>query len=124
VRIAKRSTDPFARLAASGVTAWLAAQSLINIGAVVGLVPITGIPLPLVSFGGSALIPTMVAIGMLLSFARAEPGAQQALAHRSLISRFRKNPPKAPAPRRTATARTTPRGTGRAPSRRPAARGR
>jgi cell division protein FtsW len=52
VRIAKRSTDPFARLAASGVTAWLAAQSLINIGAVVGMVPITGIPLPLVSYGG------------------------------------------------------------------------
>jgi cell division protein FtsW len=124
VRIAKRSTDPFARLAATGVTAWLAAQSLINIGAVVGLVPITGIPLPLVSFGGSALIPTMVAIGMLLSFARAEPGAQRALAQRSLLSRFRKNPPKAPAPRRTTSARTTPRGTGRPTARRPAARGR
>src|SRR3954454_17794471 len=124
VRIAKRSTDPFARLAAAGVTAWLAAQSLINIGAVVGLVPITGIPLPLVSFAGSALIPTMVAIGMLLSFARAEPGAQQALPQRSLLSRFRKDPPKTPVPRRTTNARTTARGSGRTPNRRPAARGR
>jgi cell division protein FtsW len=124
VRIAKRSSDPFARLAASGVTAWLAAQSLINIGAVVGMVPITGIPLPLVSFGGSALIPTMVAIGMLLSFARVEPGAQRALAQRSLLSRFRKSPPTrrtaaARAPARAGT-RTTARGTGRTPPRRPA----
>ena len=55
-------------------------QALVNMGTVVGLVPITGIPLPLISFGGSALIPTLVGIGMLLSFARAEPGAEQALA--------------------------------------------
>jgi cell division protein FtsW len=89
VRIAKRTTDPFARLAATGVTAWLAAQSLINMGAVVGLVPITGIPLPLISFGGSALIPTMIAIGMLMSFARAEPGAKQALAKRRLFGKAR-----------------------------------
>ncbi len=79
IRIAKRSTDPFARLAASGVTAWIALQAVINMGAVVGLLPITGIPLPLVSFGGSALIPTLVAIGMLASFARAEPGVRAAL---------------------------------------------
>ena len=79
IRIAKRSVDPFARLAATGVTVWIAAQALVNMATVVGLVPITGIPLPLISFGGSALIPTLVAIGMLLSFARAEPGAQQAL---------------------------------------------
>ncbi|MCA1710101.1 MAG: putative lipid II flippase FtsW [Actinobacteria bacterium] len=111
VRIAKRSTDPFARLAASAVTAWLAAQSLINIGAVVGMVPITGIPLPLVSFGGSALIPTLVAIGMLLSFARNEPGAAQALGARKKRA--------APAP---AASRTTVRGTGRTASRRPSPR--
>ena len=82
VRIAKRSTDPFARLAAAGITAWLASQAVINMGAVVGLLPITGIPLPLVSFGGSALIPTLVAIGMLASFARVEPGARAAMAAR------------------------------------------
>ena len=82
VRVAQRTTDPFARLAASGVTAWLAVQALINMGAVVGLLPITGIPLPLVSFGGSALLLTLTALGMLLSFARAEPGAPAALADR------------------------------------------
>jgi cell division protein FtsW len=80
LRIAKRTTDPFSRLAATGITIWIAAQALVNMGTVVGMVPITGIPLPLISFGGSALIPTLVGIGMLLSFARAEPGAAKALA--------------------------------------------
>ncbi|MCW2499070.1 MAG: cell division protein FtsW [Frankiales bacterium] len=82
VRIAKRTTDPFSRLAASAITIWIAVQALVNIGTVVGLVPITGIPLPLISFGGSALISTLLSVGMLLSFARNEPGAQQALAAR------------------------------------------
>ena len=92
LRIAKRTTDPFSRLAATGVTIWIAAQALVNMGTVVGMVPITGIPLPLISFGGSALIPTLVGLGMLLSFARAEPGAAKALADqqgrlRALIGR-------------------------------------
>ncbi len=82
VRIAKRTADPFARLATSGVTAWLGVQASINIAAVVGFVPITGIPLPLVSYGGSALLLTLVAIGMMLSFARCEPGAPEAIAER------------------------------------------
>ncbi|MCW2598374.1 MAG: cell division protein FtsW [Frankiales bacterium] len=80
IRIAKRTTDPFARLAATGFTIWIAVQALVNMGTVVGMVPITGIPLPLISFGGSALIPTLVGVGMLLSFAAAEPGAAKALA--------------------------------------------
>jgi cell division protein FtsW len=75
LRIAARASEPFVQLAAAGVTVWFAAQSVINLGAVVGLLPITGIPLPLVSFGGSALLPTLVALGMLLSFARGEQGA-------------------------------------------------
>jgi cell division protein FtsW len=79
IRIAKRTTDPFARLASTGITVWIAVQALVNMATVVGMVPITGIPLPLISFGGSALIPTLVGIGMLLSFARAEPGAAKAL---------------------------------------------
>ena len=82
VRVAQRSTEPFARLAATAITAWIAAQSLVNIGAVVGMVPITGIPLPFLSFGGSALISICVAVGLLLSLARQEPGAAQALALR------------------------------------------
>jgi cell division protein FtsW len=78
-RIAKRTKDPFARLAASAITVWIAAQALVNIGTVVGLVPVTGIPLPFISFGGSALVLNLVALGILLSFARSEPGAEAAL---------------------------------------------
>ncbi|TCM50375.1 putative lipid II flippase FtsW [Kribbella sp. VKM Ac-2568] len=79
VRIATRNTDPFVRYASAGITVWLMAQTLVNLGAVIGLLPIVGIPLPLLSYGGSALLPTLIAIGMLLSFAKAEPGAQAAL---------------------------------------------
>jgi cell division protein FtsW len=82
IRIASRSKDRFTQLAAAGVTAWLLCQAMVNIGYVIGLLPVTGIPLPLVSFGGSALVPTLIALGMLLSFARREPGAATALARR------------------------------------------
>ncbi|MGI8336835.1 putative lipid II flippase FtsW [Actinomadura scrupuli] len=82
LRIARRVKDPFMRLAAAGATAWLVVQAVVNIGAVIRVLPITGIPLPLVSYGGSALIPTLIALGMLLSFAKREPGARQALAAR------------------------------------------
>ncbi len=82
IRIALRSNDLFVRLAAGGATAWITVQALVNIGAVLGLLPIAGVPLPLVSYGGSALLPMLVALGMLLAFARAEPGAKAALATR------------------------------------------
>jgi len=82
LRTATRSQDLFSRLAAAGATAWIASQALVNIGAVLGMLPIAGLPLPLVSYGGSALLPTLVALGMLVAFARAEPGAAQALAAR------------------------------------------
>jgi len=78
-RIAARSRDLFTTLAAAAISSWIAVQALVNIGAVLGVLPITGIPLPLVSYGGSALLPTLVAVGMLLSFARREPGAAAAL---------------------------------------------
>jgi cell division protein FtsW len=92
VRIAHRSRDPFVRFATTGVTAWLLVQAIVNMGAVTGLLPITGIPLPLISFGGSSLIVTLFAIGMLASFARAEPGAPAALAARgpNVLSRGRR----------------------------------
>jgi cell division protein FtsW len=93
VRIAKRTRDPFVRLTASAITAVLAGQSLINLGGVVGLLPITGITLPLVSYGGSSMLTTLIALGILLSFARAEPGAAAALRARpSLLSRLRRSP--------------------------------
>jgi cell division protein FtsW len=78
-RIARRVEDPFRRLAATGITTWLVAQAVINIGGVVGLLPITGLPLPFISTGGSALVVTMAGIGILAAFARAEPDAARAL---------------------------------------------
>ncbi len=80
LRIARRVPDTFSRLAAGAITVWLTIQALVNMGAVLGLLPITGVPLPLISAGVSSLIVTMAALGMLMSFARAEPGAAQALA--------------------------------------------
>jgi cell division protein FtsW len=82
LRIARRVPDLFARLAATGITAWIVIQAVVNIGAVIGVLPITGVPLPLVSAGLSSLLSTLVALGMLMSFARLEPGAQEALAAR------------------------------------------
>ncbi|MGC1215432.1 MAG: FtsW/RodA/SpoVE family cell cycle protein, partial [Micromonospora sp.] len=79
LRIARRVEDPFRRLAAAAATTWLVSQAVINIGGVVGLLPITGLPLPFISDGGSALVVTLAAIGMLASFARAEPDAARAL---------------------------------------------
>ncbi|MDQ1585646.1 MAG: cell division protein FtsW [Actinomycetota bacterium] len=74
LRVAVHAEDPFVRLASAGVTAWILVQAMVNIGAVLGVLPITGVPLPLVSYGGSALVPTMVGLGMLLSFARQPRG--------------------------------------------------
>jgi cell division protein FtsW len=79
LRIARRVEDPFRRLAAAAATTWLTSQALINIGGVVGILPITGLPLPFISAGGSALVVTLAAVGMLASFARAEPDAARAL---------------------------------------------
>ncbi|WP_327356741.1 putative lipid II flippase FtsW [Streptomyces sp. NBC_01304] len=86
IRVAGRTEDPFVRYAAGGVTTWITAQAVVNIGAVLGLLPIAGVPLPLFSYGGSALLPTMFAIGLLIAFAREEPGARAALALRSSAS--------------------------------------
>ncbi len=82
LRIARRVPDLFCRLAATGITAWVVMQAVVNIGVVIGVLPITGVPLPLVSAGLSSLLMTLVALGMLMSFARLEPGAQEALAAR------------------------------------------
>jgi cell division protein FtsW len=82
LRIARRVDDTFMRLAAAAATAWIVIQAVVNIGAVIGVLPITGVPLPLVSEGVSSLLATMAALGMLMSFARREPGAREALAAR------------------------------------------
>ncbi|MFF7139973.1 MULTISPECIES: putative lipid II flippase FtsW [Streptomyces] len=104
IRVAGRTEDPFVRYAAGGVTTWITAQAVINIGAVLGLLPIAGVPLPLFSYGGSALLPTMFAIGLLIAFARDEPAARAALAMRQ--PRFgRKRAGGPPGPRRWNTMR-------------------
>ena len=70
VRTALRAPDRFGMLIAAGVTTWILVQAFINIGAVVGVLPITGVPLPFVSSGGSSLLFTMAASGLLLNVAR------------------------------------------------------
>jgi cell division protein FtsW len=70
IRTAMQAPDRFGMLLATGVTIWVVAQAAVNIGGVVGLLPVSGIPLPFVSFGGSALLFTMVAAGILASVAR------------------------------------------------------
>ncbi len=70
VRTAARAPDRFGALLATGITAWILSQALINVGAVVGLLPVTGVPLPFVSFGGSSMVIAMGAVGMLASVAR------------------------------------------------------
>jgi cell division protein FtsW len=68
--IAKRAPDAFGSLLATGIVAWIGFQMLMNVGGVTRLIPLTGIPLPLVSYGGSALAATLIAIGLLLSISR------------------------------------------------------
>ncbi len=82
LRVARRAEDGFSRLAAAAITIWIVMQAVVNMGAVINVLPITGVPLPLVSEGLSSVLVTMVALGMLMSFARREPGAAQALAAR------------------------------------------
>jgi cell division protein FtsW len=73
LRTALRAPDPFGTLVAIGVTSWIVVQAVVNVGAVVGALPITGVPLPFVSFGGSSMLVTMGACGLLLSVARQTP---------------------------------------------------
>ena len=73
VRIIRMSRDPFAKLATAAAMVWIIGQAFVNIAVVLGLLPVLGVPLPLVSAGGSALITTLAAIGVVLSFARTRP---------------------------------------------------
>jgi cell division protein FtsW len=70
MKIAVTSQDPFASLLATGITAWVGVQASINIGVVTGSLPVTGIPLPFISFGGTSLLFTMAAVGILLNISR------------------------------------------------------
>jgi cell division protein FtsW len=82
IAIAFRAQDSFGRLLATGLVAWLTFQALVNIGGVVKVLPITGVPLPFVSAGGSAMMANLFVVGVLINVARMsakaarEPGAQ------------------------------------------------
>lgn len=79
LRIAARTLDPWMKVSAATLTVWLVGQAIINIGYVVGLLPVTGIPLPMISSGGTSTVVTMVVFGLLANFARHEPEAIAAL---------------------------------------------
>ncbi|WP_205474628.1 putative lipid II flippase FtsW [Nocardioides sp. SYSU D00038] len=82
LRVGAATRDPFVRYASFGIVVWLLGQMIINVGMVLALLPVIGIPLPLVSYGGSSLLPSLVALGLLVGFARREPEAARALALR------------------------------------------
>lgn len=87
LRIATRSADPFLRLLTATATTWIVSQAFINIGYVVGLMPVTGLQLPLVSAGGSSLAITLLMFGIIANAARHEPEAIAAL-HAGQDGRF------------------------------------
>jgi len=70
LRVSRRAPDAFGALLACGLTCWLLAQAAINIGSVVDALPFTGVPLPFVSFGGSSLVTSLAAVGILLNISR------------------------------------------------------
>lgn len=82
LRVARHTQEPFVRYASFGIIVWLVGQMIINVGMVLALLPVIGIPLPLISYGGSSLLPSLVALGLLIGFARSEPEAARALAAR------------------------------------------
>lgn len=86
-RIVRRHRDPFAQIASAAIGAWIIGQAFINIAVVLELLPVTGVPLPLVSSGGSSLVMSLTAIGALMAFARSEPGAKEAFTARPSVMR-------------------------------------
>jgi cell division protein FtsW len=77
LRVARRAPDTFGALLATGIVVWICGQAFLNIGVVLAILPVTGIPLPLLSQGGSSLFVLMCAIGLLLSVSRETMGAQE-----------------------------------------------
>jgi cell division protein FtsW len=126
MRVARRNADPFVRLVAGGATVWLCGQAVINIGYVTGLLPVTGIPLPFISAGGTSLLASFFVLGMLTSFARHETPAiaaarrAQRLGRRTRLERFlRLSVPRAYEPPRKRPSATRRSRAGQPPSRRP-----
>ncbi|MDO5049647.1 MAG: putative peptidoglycan glycosyltransferase FtsW [Actinomycetaceae bacterium] len=89
-RLMTNHSSDYARIVTGGIGMWIGAQALVNMGAVVGLTPIIGVPLPLISTGGSAFIATCVGLGVVLSFARQDTGMEKAFGIRTLLRNPRK----------------------------------
>ncbi|RJL32722.1 rod shape-determining protein RodA [Bailinhaonella thermotolerans] len=70
LRIAAHAASPYGTIAAAGIVCWLAVQTFVNVGMVLGVVPVVGVPLPFVSYGGSAVVASMAAVGVLISIGR------------------------------------------------------
>ena len=86
LRVMLRSQHLFVKITTAGLFAWLIGQAAINIGVVAGLLPVIGLPLPFVSYGGSSIIASLLAVGVILSFARTEEGAAEAIrAHKDRV---------------------------------------
>jgi cell division protein FtsW len=90
-RLARRTQDVYGALLATGITTWLTLQAIINIGATTGSIPYTGVPLPFISYGGSSLVISMAAVGVLLNISRyiQEP-EKPAFSTRSITMNFRR----------------------------------
>ncbi|MCL1923349.1 MAG: putative lipid II flippase FtsW [Propionibacteriaceae bacterium] len=87
LRIAMVSTSHFSRYVAVGVVAWFTVQAFTNIAVAIRLLPVLGVPLPMISYGGSSLMANLFAVGLLVGCARREPGASRVLKRRAPRSR-------------------------------------
>lgn len=96
-RMIIRIDDHFMQITIAGISAWLLGQAFVNMMVVTGLLPVIGVPLPFISSGGSALLASMAALGVLMSFARREPGAPEAITAR--MASVRRSISVHPAPR-------------------------
>lgn len=77
--IIRKTNDPFIRVATGGIAVWITGQAVLNIGVVIGVFPVMGVPLPFMSQGGTALLAVLIACGVLLSFARTLPNGKETL---------------------------------------------
>nr|WP_228066572.1 putative lipid II flippase FtsW [Microbacterium paludicola] len=92
-RIIRNSDDPFVKIAAGGITVWILGQALINIGVVLRVFPVLGVPLPFLSAGGSSLVAVLAACGVLLAFCRTLPDPSQVAMRRPGAARGATNTP-------------------------------
>ena len=103
--ITRLDDDHFMQITVAGICAWILGQAFVNMMVVTGLLPVIGVPLPFISSGGSALLASMTALGILLSFARREPGAAEAISAR--FGAVRRSVSIRPAPREAGAATGT-----------------